>query len=93
MAVGTYVYLDAKDLIRGIGAASGVQDFIVSELATFAIEAVVNFFLASVWPIVWFRNMGVSALYWAVGGYAVWALLLAIALDRREKQLRKELGL
>ena len=93
MAVGTYVYLDAKDLIRGIGAATGVQDFVVSELVTFAIEAFVNFFFASMWPVIWFRDMGLSALYWAAGGYALWALLRAIALDRREKQLRKDLDL
>jgi hypothetical protein len=93
MAVGTYVFLDVTDLIGGIRAASGVQDFFMSELLTFVIDAFVNFFLASIWPVVWFREMGISSVYWAVGGYVAWALLLAIALDRREKQLRKELDL
>jgi hypothetical protein len=37
--------------------------------------------------------MGVEAFYWAGGGYVVWAVLLAWALSRREKEMRKELGL
>jgi len=93
LAVGTFVYLDITDLLSGIGAASGVQDFLVSELLTFIIDTALNFFLAMFWPVIWFREMGVSALYWAGGGYAVWVVFLAVALDRREKALRKELDI
>jgi protein-S-isoprenylcysteine O-methyltransferase Ste14 len=41
----------------------------------------------------WFRWMGTTAIYWALGGYAVWTTLISIALHGREKKLRKELGL
>ena len=33
------------------------------------------------------------AALWAGGGYAVWAVLLAWLLARREREYRKELGL
>ena len=93
MAVGTFVYLDITDLLSGIGAAASVRDFLVSELLTFLIDTAVNFFWAMFWPVVWLRQMGVTALYWAGGGYAVWVVFLAVALDRREKALRQELDI
>ena len=71
----------------------GVGDFITSELLTFAIQTFLNSFFASFWPAVWYRAMGIEAFYWAGGGYLVWAVLLVWALSRREKALKKELGL
>ena len=41
----------------------------------------------------WYRWMGTEALYWVGGGYALWALLIAVALSRREKRMREELDL
>jgi len=60
---------------------------------TFAIQTFLNTFFASFWPVAWYAGMGVEAFYWAGGGYVVWAVLLAWALSRREKELKKELGL
>ena len=34
-----------------------------------------------------------EALNWACGGYAIWALLIAVVLSRLEERMRKELGL
>ena len=77
----------------GGAEAASVRDFLVSELFTFAIESVVNTFMASIWPFMWYSWMGTEALYWACGGYAIWAIFIAMALNRREERLRKELGL
>ena len=93
MAVGTFIYLEATALFRSISGAESVRGFVTSELVTAALEAFWNTFLASVWPVVWIREMGLSALAWALGGYLLWAFLLAIALSRRESELRKEIGL
>jgi hypothetical protein len=93
MAIGTFIYLEVAALVRSIAGAESVQGFLTSELVTAALEALLNTFLASFWPVVWIREMGVIALVWAVGGYLVWAFLLAVALSRREKALRKEIGL
>jgi hypothetical protein len=87
------MYLEFTNLISSIRAASGIRDFLVTELFTFLIESIVNTLLASVWPFMWFRWMGTEALYWAGGGYLVWAILIAIVLSRREERMRKELGL
>ncbi len=93
LAVGTFLYLEFTSLTSAIQGATGIGNFLVSELLTFVIESIVNTLMASAWPFMWFRWMGNEALYWAAGGYAVWALLIAIALTRREKRARKELGL
>jgi hypothetical protein len=93
MAVGTFLYLDITSLAGSIASADSVQNFVTSELVTFAIETLWYGVQASFWPVVWISRMGLPGLFWAVGGYLIWALLLAIALDRREKQLRKELDL
>jgi hypothetical protein len=93
MAIGTFIYLEVTALVRSIAGAESVQGFMTSELVTAALEALLNTFLASFWPVVWLREMGVIALAWALGGYLLWAFLLAVALSRREKELRKEIGL
>ncbi len=93
LAVGTFVYLEIASLAESIAQAADVEDFLVSELLTFAIESIVNTVMASLWPFMWFTWMGVEALYWAGGGYVIWAVFIAMALNRREASLRKELGL
>ncbi len=93
LAVGTFVYLEIRSLIGSVQSASSVGDFLVSELLTFVIESIVNTLMASFWPFMWYSWMGTEALYWVGGGYAVWAVLIAVALSRREGRLRKELGL
>ncbi len=91
--MGTFLYLEITSLSSAIRAAGSVTGFLVSELLTFAIEAIVNTFLASIWPLMWYRWMGSEALYWVGGGYAFWAIIIAVALSRREKTMREELGL
>lgn len=93
LAVGTFVYLEVRALASSISQAESVRDFMVSELLTFFVETFFNTLMASFWPVMWFRWMGISALMWAAGGYALWAVFLAVALNRREKQFRRELGL
>ena len=93
LAVGTLIYLEVRSLASATADAESVGDFLASELLSFAIEAVMNMLMASWWPITWFLGMGVSAFYWMAGGYLVWALLLAVLLERREKKFKAELGL
>lgn len=93
MGVGTFIYLEVMALASSIGAADTVQQFMVSELATFAVESLVNTAAAMFWPVTWFIKMGLPGIYWAVGGYALWVVILAIILDRREKRLLKEIDL
>ncbi len=93
LAVGTFIYLEIRSLTSSIRGAAGIGDFLVSELLTFAIESIVNTLMASLWPFMWYRWMGTEALYWVGGGYALWALLIAVALSRREKRMREELDL
>jgi len=93
LAVGTFLYLEFTNLVESIAAATSVMDFMMSELVSFFIETFIYTFVASFWPLVWYRAMGLPAIYWAVGGYFVWTFLLAIALSRREKEMRKDLGL
>ncbi len=93
LAVGTFMYLEFTSLTSSIRAAESVRGFLVSELFTFAIESIVNTLMASFWPLMWYRWMGTEALYWACGGYAIWAILIAVVLSRREERMRKELGL
>ena len=87
------MYLEVTNLISSIGAASGVRDFLVTELFTFLIESIINTLLASLWPLMWFRWMGTEAVYWAGGGYLAWTLAIAVVLNRREARMREELGL
>ncbi len=93
LAIGTFMYLEATSLASSIREAASVRDFLVSELLSFAIESVVNSFKASIWPFMWYSWMGMEALYWACGGYAIWAIFIAMALNRREERMRRELGL
>ncbi len=92
LAVGTFVYLEIASLSSSIAEATDLEDFLVGELFTFAIESVVNTVMASLWPFMWFSWMGVEALYWAGGGYVIWAVFIAMALNRREASMSKELG-
>ena len=87
------MYSELVSLTSSIRAAEGVTDFLVSELVTFAIESFLNTLMASFWPLMWYRWMGTKALYWVGGGYALRAIVVAMALSRRETHLRKELGL
>jgi hypothetical protein len=93
LAVGTFLYLEVTNLLESIAAATSVADFVMSELLMFFVETFIYTFMASFWPLIWYSRMGMPAVYWATGGYLVWAFLLAIALSRREKQMRKDLGL
>lgn len=98
LAVGTFVYLEIQSLAESFGEASGVRDFVESELIetliTFGIETMLNTFFAGIWPFMWANWMGLTeALIWAGGGYVVWTILLATLLARRERQYRRELGL
>ncbi len=93
LAVGTFLYLEFTNLVESIAAATGITDFLFNELLSFFIETFIYTFMASVWPLIWYRGVGMPAIYGAVGGYFVWVFLLAIALSRREKQMRSELGL
>ncbi|MGI9628878.1 MAG: hypothetical protein ACR2QM_18735 [Longimicrobiales bacterium] len=93
VAVVTFVYLEVVDLWGGIASAQSVEGFVVSELVTFAIESLWNTFRASLWPFHWFLENGWTAIYVLGAGYVVWTIALAAALDRREKALRKDLGL
>ncbi len=97
LAVGTFVYLEVQSIIESIGEATGVGDFVRSELVetiiTFGIETFVNTLLSGIWPFMWISWMGVTTtLAWAGGGYLVWAVALAWLLSKREKAFRKELG-
>lgn len=93
LAVGTLLYLEARSLIDSIAGAASVRDFVVSELMGFVIETLLNALKASWWPVTWFLWMGMQSLYWIAGGYLVWAVFLAVLLERREKELKAELGL
>ena len=93
LAVGTFIYLEIRSLTSSLRGATGIGDFLVSELLTFAIESIANTLMASLWPFMWYRWMGTEALYWVGGGYALWAFLIAVALSRREKRMRAELDL
>ena len=98
LAVGTFIYLEIRSLSSSFFESDGVRDFVEAEmfekLVTFGLETILNTFLAGIWPLMWVQWMGAAqAAAWAGGGYAVWAILLAWALARREKAYRKELGL
>ena len=93
LAIGTFVYLEITSLTSSIGAAETVKAFMVSELFTFAIESIVNTVMASMWPFMWYSWMGTEALYWVGGGYAIWAVFIAMALNRREERMRRDLDL
>ena len=93
LVIGTFLYLELSSLAGSIRSADSVRDFLVGEVLSFAIESFFNGLAASFWPFMWYKWMGTDAIYWALGGYAVWATLIAVALNRREKRLRKELGL
>ena len=45
------------------------------------------------WPLEWYSEMGWAAVFWVVGGYVVWTVLIAVALSGREKQMKKDMGL
>jgi hypothetical protein len=93
LAVGTFIYLEITSLAESVAEATSVEDFLVSELFTFIIDSVLNTLMASLWPLMWYSWMGIEAAYWAGGGYAIWAIFIAMALNRREESLRNELGL
>ena len=98
LAVGTFVYLEIRALTESFFEADGVKDFVSSEILeaifTFGIKTIINSFIAGIWPVLWIGRMGLAqTAAWAGGGYAVWALILAMLLARREKAFKKELGL
>ena len=78
--------------------AGGMEEFVKSELiqaiVLFGIETIINSLLAGIWPGMWIAWMGLtSAAAYAGGGYVIWAVILAMALARREKVFKKDLGL
>ena len=98
LAVGTFVYLEVQALVESFVDSEGVKDFVSSEIIeaifTFGIKTIINSFLAGCWPFIWMSRMGLTqTAVWAGGGYMVWAVVLAALLSRREKEMRKELGL
>ena len=98
MAVGTFLYLEAISLIESYGASAGIREFltdeIVEKIVLFGIDTIINSFLAGIWWFVWLDRMETKDFVIYVGaGYVVWSLLLAMALNRREQALKKELGL
>lgn len=98
LAVGTFIFLEIRSLTSSFFESSGVRDFVEAEMmqtmVTFGLETLMNTFFAGIWPIIWFNEMGLrDTLMFAGGGYAIWAVLIAMALARREKAYRKELGL
>ena len=93
LAVGTFLYMEFVDVVESVASATGVQDFITSELLTFILDTLVNTVAASFWPLAWYMAMGIEAVYWTAGGYVIWTILLAVALAGREKRMKKEMGL
>jgi hypothetical protein len=98
LAVGTFVYLEVQSLLGSFSSSESVQDFVQSEvlgtLITFGLETVVNTFRAGIWPLTWVTWMGAAqTLGWSIGGYVIWLVALGWLLARREKELRKELGI
>ncbi len=98
LAVGTFVYLEVRALTESFFESEGVKDFVSSEILeaifTFGVKTLINSFMAGIWPLVWISQMGLTqAAAWAGGGYAVWTVILAMLLARREKAFKKELGL
>lgn len=98
LAVGTFIYLEVQSLLGSFSSSESVQDFVQSEvvetLITFGLETVVNTLRAGIWPFTWFSWMGLyHTLGWSIGGYLVWLVALGWLLARREKELRKELGI
>ena len=72
LAVGSFVYMEARSLAGSFTDADGVQDFVKSEmletLLTFGLETLLNTFLAGIWPVMWIRWMGAPATAaWAMG--------------------------
>jgi len=92
-AVGTFIYLEIFNVVDSVTSAEGVGDFVMSEAASFIVEMLLNSLFASLWPLYWYNRMGWSIAGWALGGYLVWAFLLAWALTKRQAELKKELGL
>ncbi|MGB1657215.1 MAG: hypothetical protein ACPHQP_07265 [Longimicrobiales bacterium] len=98
LAVGTFLHLEVKSLVDSYGEATGLRDFLETELLeaiiTFGLETLLNTFLAGIWPFIWIRGMGLGiAAGAAVGGYLLWSVMLAWLLARREREFRRELGL
>ena len=98
IAVGTFVYLEIQSFVDSFMTSEGVGEFVKSELMealfTFGVETIINSFTAGIWPVMWISWMGLSTtLMWAGGGYVVWVIVLAVLLARREKELKRELGL
>ena len=93
LVVGTFLYLKIVDVVESIATATSVTDYIASELVTFLIDTVLNTFFASFWPLTWYRELGFEAVYWTGGAFVVWTVLIAVALSRREKRMKKEMGL
>ena len=98
VAVGTFLYMEVTSFIDSFNTAEGIEAFVNSEwiqaIFLFGIETLINSFLAGIWPFLWISWMGLTtALAYAGGGYVLWAVILSMALSRREQALRKDLGL
>jgi len=93
VVVGTFVYLEIAELVSSIAEASGVKNFLTSELLSFGIETLLNSLRSSIWPLHWYSNYGILAIAVGAAGYFLWTFALAAVLNRREKEFRKELGL
>lgn len=98
IAVGTFVYMEIMSFVDSFMTSSGFEEFVKSELIEaiflFGLETIINTFLAGIWPFMWIRWMGLTeAVLYAGAGYVIWALILAMLLNRREQELKKELGL
>ena len=90
--------MEVTSFIDSFITAEGVEAFVKSELIQviflFGIETIINSFLAGIWPFMWARWMGLTTtLAYAGGGYVLWAVILAMALSRREQAMKKDLGL
>jgi hypothetical protein len=98
LAVGTFAYMEIRSFVDSFMTADGMEEFVKSELiqaiVLFGLETIINSFLAGIWPFMWITWMGLTtAAAYAGGGYVIWAVILAMALSRREKAFKKDLGL
>ncbi len=98
IAVGSFVYMEVRSIAESFASSEGLGDFLSSEIIgtiiTLGLETFINSFLAGIWPLMWIRWMGATtALVWGGVGYIAWAVLIAWLLARKEKELKRDLGL
>ncbi len=98
VAVGTFVYLEVRSIAESFADSEGLGDFLSSEILetiiTLGLETFINSYFAVIWPLMWISWMGTAtAVIWGGGGYIAWAVFIAWLLARREKELKRDLGL